>query len=125
MNLDSAEGIQAHVGAWLGRLFNPDLDFVYTDPDNPKFIGVWDAVKPLPDGAVVACTALGSNQQSGLFYMAARRAFEAESHPRDLTVMIIGGCGGRGKLPGTLDDWGVEGMGRRFFLRPYRDVDGD
>ncbi|MBI2422744.1 MAG: hypothetical protein HYV27_07930 [Candidatus Hydrogenedentes bacterium] len=115
MDLDSMEGVQAHVGAWLQRLVNPDLDFSFTDPANPKFIGLRDAVTLIPDGAVVGCTALGSNQQSGLVYMAIRRVFEETGHPRNLTVIVTGGCGGRGKLPGTIDDLGVEGLVTRFF----------
>lgn len=82
---------------------------------NPKFMGPRDAVALIPDGAVVAISGLAGTQRASIMYWAIRECFQENAHPRDLTVISIGGHGGRGKIPGTLEELGIEGLVTRFF----------
>jgi propionate CoA-transferase len=47
-------------------------------------------------------------------YWAIREIYEETGHPRSLTVMTVGGMGGRGIVPGTIEELGQEGLCTRF-----------
>ncbi len=88
--------------------------YKYTVPDNPKFMGPRDAAKLIKDGSVVATSGLGGNQRACIMYWAIREMFEETGHPSNLTVISIGGQGGRGMVPGTVEELGLEGLTTRF-----------
>ncbi len=88
--------------------------YQYHVPGNPKFLGPREAIGLIKDNAFVAVSGLGGNQHATILYWAMKELFEETGHPRDLTVMPIGGQGGRGKVPGTVDELGIEGLTRRF-----------
>ncbi|MGH7788641.1 MAG: malonate decarboxylase subunit alpha [Candidatus Binatia bacterium] len=83
-------------------------------PDNPKFMSARDAVQLIRDGDVVATSGLGGNQRASILYWAIREAFEASGHPADLTLISLGGQGGRGRAPGTLEELGQRGLCTRL-----------
>jgi propionate CoA-transferase len=96
--------------SWVRR----DTGYPSPVPDNPKFMSPRDAVRLLHDGDVVATSGLGGNQRASIVYAAIREAFEASGHPAGLTVVNLGGCGGRGMVPGTLEELGRPGLCRRL-----------
>jgi propionate CoA-transferase len=83
-------------------------------PENSKFMSPRDAVRLIRDGAVVAISGLGAHQRASILYWALREVFAESGHPRGLTVVNIGGHGGRGLLPGTLDELAQPGLCTRF-----------
>lgn len=83
-------------------------------PGNPKFMGPRDAVKLIPDGAVIATSGLGANQRPSILYWAIREVFEETGCPCNLTVMSTGGQGGRGRVPGTIEELGRPGLCTRL-----------
>ncbi|HNT86604.1 MAG TPA: malonate decarboxylase subunit alpha, partial [Candidatus Hydrogenedentes bacterium] len=87
----------------------------FTVPGNGRFMGPRDAVKLIPDGAVVGLTGLGANMRASIMYWAIREVFEETGHPRGLTLLCPGGFGGRGRVPGTPEELGVEGLCTRLF----------
>lgn len=87
----------------------------FTVPDNPRFMGPRDAIKLIKDGAVVGITGLGANMRSSILYWAVRELFQETGHPRNLTFLAPGGFGGRGRVPGTPEEMGLEGLCTRFF----------
>jgi propionate CoA-transferase len=91
-------------------------DTRYPSPvtDNPKFMSPRDAVTLMRDGDVVATSGLGGNQRASIIYWAIREAFEETGHPAGLTVMNLGGHGGRGIAPGTLEELGQPGLCTRL-----------
>ncbi len=95
---------------WLRR----DIAFPSPVPGNPRFRSPRDAAALIRDGAVVAASGLGGHQRASILYWAIRDVFEATGHPRDLTVVNLGGHGGRGLAPGTLEELGREGLCRRL-----------
>jgi propionate CoA-transferase len=91
-----------------------DTRYRFTVPDNPKFMGPRDAVELIRDSDVLAFSGLGGSQHPTIMHWAIRELFEETGHPRDLTVMCVGGMGGRGIVPGTLEELGQEGLCTRF-----------
>lgn len=115
MNVLTKLGIRLHVLHW--RLTWDKHDSHYPPPvrDNPKFMNAWQAVHLIPNGAVVATSGIGGNQRCSLMYWAMRERFHAEQRPSNITIVSVGGQGGRGKVPGTLEELGVEGLNTRLF----------
>jgi propionate CoA-transferase len=83
-------------------------------PDNPKFMSPRTAVGLIGDGDVVAVSGLGGNQRAAIMFWAIAETFEGRGHPAGLTVMNLGGHGGRGRAPGTLEELGRRGLCRRL-----------
>lgn len=87
----------------------------FTVPDNPRFMSPRDAIRLIKDGAVVGITGLGANMRASILYWATRELFQETGHPRNLTFLAPGGFGGRGRVPGTPEEMGIEGLCSRFF----------
>lgn len=83
-------------------------------PDDPRFMDARSAAALIRDGDVVACSGLGGNQRASILYWAIREAFEETGHPAGLTIINLGGHGGRGRAPGTLEELGRPGLCTRL-----------
>jgi propionate CoA-transferase len=64
----------------------------------------------IADDASVAVSGLGGNQRASIVFWAIRERFAKTGHPANLTVMNLGGHGGRGRAPGTLEEIGCRGL---------------
>jgi propionate CoA-transferase len=108
---------------WLTKLFlhwrltwdKRDTHYAYTVPGNPKFMGSRDAVRLIQDGDVVGITGLGANMRPSILYWALREIYQETGKPEGLTLVGPGGFGGRGKVPGTPEELGLEGLVTRMF----------
>lgn len=83
-------------------------------PENPRFMSAHAAADLVRDGDVLAVSGLGGNQRASIVFWAIREAFESTGHPADLTLVNLGGHGGRGRAPGTLEELGRRGLCRRL-----------
>ena len=101
--------------AWLRH----DTGYPSPVPDNPRFLSPRDAVALIRDGDVVAVSGMGGHQHASIVYWAIRQAFEETGHPADLTLMNVGGQGGRGLAPGTLEELGRPGLCTRFITSHF------
>jgi len=114
MNIWDNAAVVAQLGraavSWLRR----DTHYASPVPENPKFMSPRDAAGQIRDGDVVGTSGLGGNQRASIMYCAIREAFEATGHPAGLTVVNLGGGGGRGRVPGTLEELGQPGLCRRL-----------
>jgi propionate CoA-transferase len=92
-----------------------DLDYVPPGL-GPKFISARQAAQMIPDGATLTIGGFTSIGRASIFYWALRDAFERAGHPRNLTV--IGTCpqGGRGKVPGTIEELDAPGIITRYIV---------
>ena len=81
---------------------------------NPKFMSALDAAKLIPDGATVMSSGMAANMRCSTLFWGIREAFLATGHPGNLTWISAGGQGGRGRVPGTVEEIGVPGLLRRF-----------
>jgi propionate CoA-transferase len=84
-------------------------------PDNPKFMSAREAADLVEDGKVVALSGLGGAPRPSILFWALRERYEETQGPKDLTVMIAGGFGGRGRIPGTTEELGQRGLVTRLF----------
>jgi propionate CoA-transferase len=114
MNLATKLWLLGHIGRWLVTRNRYNTHYRFTLPENPKFMGPRDAVKLIRDGDVVATSGLGGNQWASIIYWSMRDLFKETGHPRDLTVISIGGQGARGRAPGSIEELGVDGLCTRF-----------
>jgi len=91
-----------------------DTHFRHAVDGNSRFMGPREAVGLIEDGDFVAVSGLGGNQHATILYWALRELFQETASPRNLTLMPIGGQGGRGKVPGTVDELALDGLCTRF-----------
>ena len=114
MNLLVKAQLMQHVIQWRLSWDKRDTHYRFTAPDNPRFMGPRDAVKLIHDGDVIATSGLAGNQRVAIMYWALREVFEETGHPRNITMLCTGGMGGRGKVPGSMEELGVEGLCTRL-----------
>ncbi|HSP97263.1 MAG TPA: malonate decarboxylase subunit alpha [Candidatus Dormibacteraeota bacterium] len=119
MNLLDQAAALARFGRWGLALARPDTRCASPLPDNPKFVSPRDAVRRIPDGAVLAASGLGVHQRASILYWALRERFAETGHPRGLTVVNVGGHGSRGLLPGTLDELAQPRLCTRFITSHF------
>jgi len=119
MNYIEEAGQILRLAQWGLALLRRDTHLPSPVRDNRKFMSARDAVQLIPDGAVVAASGLGAHQRASLLYWALRETFEQTGRPSGLTVMNIGGHGGRGVLPGTLDELARPGLSARFITSHF------
>lgn len=76
----------------------------------PKFMSAKHAASLVADRATVVSSGMAGNARCRLMFLALRDRFLATSHPRELTWVALGAQGGRGKVPGTLEELGRPGL---------------
>lgn len=104
-----------HILNWRLHWGSQNIHYPAPDLDNPKFVSPYAAASQIPDGSVIATSGLAANQWAAILHWAIRASFENTGHPRNLTVVAIGGQGARGRVPGSLEELGLEGLCTRFF----------
>lgn len=115
MKIRTKAMLWSHIIRWLITRGMWNTNYAYLVPGNPKFMGPRDAVKNIPDGAVMAFSGLGGNQWVSIIYRTMRKLYEETGHPKDITAIVIGGNGSRGRAPGSIEEIGLEGLCTRFF----------
>lgn len=103
-----------HIIRWRLGWSKKDLDFHLPGPVLPKFITAGEAAERIADGATVFSNGLAGNARCSVFFWALRARFQRCGHPRDLTWVNVGAQGGRGKVPGTIEEIGLPGLMRRY-----------
>lgn len=114
MNVLTKARLFTHFIHWRLTWDRRNTHYRFTMPGNPKFMGARDAVKLIKDGSVVGITGLGSNMRACILYWAMRELYQETGKPRNLTFLAPGGFGGRGRVPGTPEEMGLEGLCTRF-----------
>jgi len=96
--------IFAHILRWRFTWNRKNLDYRIKGMKNPKFMSAMEAIKLIPDGATVFSSGLGGNTRCSVWFWATERSFRETGHPRNLTHISVGAQGGRGKVPGTVEE---------------------
>jgi len=94
----------AHILRWRFTWNRKNLDYRIEGMKNSKFMSAMEAVKLIPDGATVFSSGLGGNTRCSVWFWATERSFRETGRPRKLTHINIGAQGGRGKVPGTVEE---------------------
>ena len=119
MRVVDEAALLARLARWAIATARHDTSDATRVPGNPKFASAREAVARIPDGAVVAVSGLGGQQRASILHWALRERFEATGHPRRLTLVNVGGHGGRGRLPGTLEELARPGLVTRLFTSHF------
>lgn len=82
----------------------------------PKFLSARQAMALIPDQATIIIGGFASTARSSIFYWTLREAFENTGHPCDLTVIGSDPQGGRGMVPGTIEELGIPGIITRYIV---------
>ena len=82
----------------------------------PTFTSARKAMELIPDGATLTIGGFTSIGRSSIFYWALREAYARTGHPRNLTVIGSNPQGGRGKVPGTIEDLNRPGLVTRYIV---------
>lgn len=116
MNALEKLGTLAQVLRWRMNWNKFDIHYPVPFPESPKFMDAWHAAALVPDNANIGISGIGGNQRPAVLYRAIRERFLKTGHPRNLTVMGIGGQGGRGIVPGTVEELALEGLNTRLIV---------
>ncbi|MDQ1256126.1 MAG: hypothetical protein QG656_722, partial [Candidatus Hydrogenedentes bacterium] len=108
MNIFTKAYLLQHVLRWRFTWDRRNTHYAYIVPGNPKFMSARDAVSTfIKDGDLVALSGLGAHQRPAIMYWAIRESFEETGHPRNLGFSTVAGMGGRGRMPGTLEELAI------------------
>jgi len=94
-------------------LFQGKNNFLLPPPrnlKNPRFMTGRQAVDMIPDGACVLSNGIAANARCSVLYYAIKDRFLKTGHPRDLTWISVAGQGARGRMFGSLEEVGIEGL---------------
>lgn len=114
MNLTTRFSCLWRILRWRMAFGKYDPDFLPEGDLSPKFLSARQAVRLVRDGARVLSTGMAGNGRCKSFYFALRDEFRRTGHPRDLTWMGVGAIGGRGRVPGTVEDLALPGLITRY-----------
>ena len=104
LSMMARAGLVAHVLKWRFTWGRHDSNYVPPGVDNPKFMSAIDAVRLIKDGDTVLSCGMAANARCSAFYFALRELFEETGHPKGLTWVGVGAMGGRGRVPGTIEE---------------------
>ena len=103
-----------HVLRWRLTWTKRDTHYRYKAAGNAKFMSAREAVQLIRDGDAIAVSGLAGNQRVSIIYWAIREMFIETGRPRNLTMMCTGGLGSRGKVPGSMEELGLDGLCTRL-----------
>ena len=114
MNLLTKASLLFHILRWRLTWNKYDLDYIPAGVDAKKFMTARQAAALIPDGAVVWTGGMGGHGYCSIFYRGVKDAFARTGHPRDLTWIGVGAMGGRGKVPGSIEELNAPGIIKRY-----------
>ena len=110
MTLAEKIKIIGHLIHWRLNWDKKNLDFHPGENVSAKFITARRAASLIPDGSVCISSGIAGNARCSVFFWAIRQSFQQKGHPNNLTWINIAAQGGRGKVPGTVEEIGLEGL---------------
>jgi propionate CoA-transferase len=116
MNLLTKARLLAHIARWLLTWRRRDITFRPAGLEQPRFMSARDAVALIPDGAAVIGSGMAASQRASILYWAIQERWRREQHPAGLTWVSVGAQGGRGRVPGTMEELGAPGLITRYIM---------
>ena len=104
----------AHIFRWRLIWDRRDTSYLPPEPLPDKFRSARAAVDAIPNGACVISCGIGSNARCSILFWALRERFERSGEPKNLTWISVAGQGGRGRVPGTVEDVAVDRLVTRY-----------
>lgn len=116
MNLLTKARLLTHIARWRFTWDKRDIQYRPKNLKNPKFKSAAEAVAMIPDRAVVIGAGMGANQRASILYWALKERYLKEKAPKNLTWISVGAHGGRGRVPGTMEEVAHEGLITRYIM---------
>ncbi|MBP6827980.1 MAG: hypothetical protein KA165_15565 [Saprospiraceae bacterium] len=110
MNLLNKIKLIFHILRWRFTWSKRNLDFLPEGTNSEKFVTARNIAAMIPDGATVFSSGFAGNARCSVFFWAIREWFLKNGHPCGLTWINVGAQGGRGKVPGTVEELGLPGL---------------
>ena len=110
MNAFQKAKLLAHVLRWRATWGQHDSEHRAPGVSGPKFITARAAAARIRDGSVVVSSGLAGNARCSIFFWAIREEFQRSGKPAGLTWVNVGAQGGRGKVPGTVEEIALPGL---------------
>jgi propionate CoA-transferase len=110
VNLLSRASLLTHILRWRLTWDRRDTAYLPAEPLPARFKSARAAVDMIADTACVISCGISGNARCSIFFWAIRERFEQSGHPRGLTWLSVGGQGGRGRAPGTVEEVGLGGL---------------
>lgn len=110
VNLLDRAVLLAHIVRWRLTWARRDTAYLPAEPLPAKFKSARAAADMIPDDACVISCGISGNARCSILFWAVRERFEQSGHPRGLTWISVGGQGGRGRAPGTVEEVGLDGL---------------
>ena len=98
---------------WKKKINNFNFDYC-PEISNPKFMSAGEAVSLIPDNACLMGMGMTVSARPAILWSAIGHRYKTTGSPRNLTVITAGGAGGRGKIPGSVEDVGLRGLNTYF-----------
>lgn len=114
MNLLERAQLLAHILRWRLTWDRRDTGYLPARSLPDKFRTARAAVDMIPDGACVISCGFAGNARCSIFFWALRERFEQSGDPSGLTWISVGAQGGRGRVPGTVEEVGLQGLVTRY-----------
>lgn len=113
MNVLDKARLLVHVVRWRLTWSRRDIDSV---PHGlpPRFVSARAAVRRIPPGAAVVSGGLAGNARCSIFYWALAEEYAKHGAPGGLTWINVGAQGGRGRVPGTVEELAAPGLLARY-----------
>ena len=112
MKLTEKAKLLASLIAYKATMNRRNLDSVpkLSQPDPSPFLSAREAARRIPKGATVISTGMAGHSRCSIFYWAICDAWKSGHHQGDLTWITVSALGGRGKVPGTIEELGHDGL---------------
>jgi propionate CoA-transferase len=110
MNLLEKAAVFAHIIRWRLTWNRRDTAYLPSEPLPAKFKSALAAVDLIPDGACVISSGFAGNARCSIFFWALRERYAQTGDPKGLTWISVGGQGGRGRVPGSVEEVGLDGL---------------
>lgn len=114
--MDPIEKLQLtlHILRWRLNWSKRNISYMPSGRISEKFITAREAAELIPDEAIAFSNGIAGNARCSIFFWAIRDRFLHTGHPRNLTWINVAAQGGRGKVPGTVEELGLPGLLRCY-----------
>jgi propionate CoA-transferase len=114
MRLRDKAQVISRLVSWRLTWDRRDIDYRPPGITGSRFISAREAVGLIPDDSTVLSCGLAANARCSIFFWAVREQFEKTARPSGLTWISVGAQGGRGRVPGTVEELALPGLVTRY-----------
>lgn len=114
MNALDKAALLAQIIRWRLTWDRRDTAYLPDEPLPDKFRTARAAADMIDDGACVISSGFAGNARCSILFWAVRERYEQTGRPGRLTWISVAGQGGRGRVPGSVEEVGLDGLVTRY-----------